>query len=310
VHIVDLSVRLALLILTGFAAGKIKAMPAEAQKYLMKLLMNITLPCLIIGSFTTDDVGGDTGQFGAVLLAAAIVLVLSALLGHLVYVLMGRSDEGAAAKVCITFANVTFFGIPVVEALYGGALLMYYNVFGTLVRVTNYSLIVPLLGGTAEKHKINEKRKDVFSPPLVAVIIGLLFYISKLPLPTPVAGAVMSLGSMTSPLGMFIKGLILSGARFSDIRKKPVALVVAALRLLVMPAAALGMMLLLGIGETLVKIVILFVSMPVATLLPTYLMRFRPGRDGELMASVCVCLTSVLCIFTVPIWAVILEKLY
>ena len=57
------------------------------------------------------------------------------------------------------------------------------------------------------------------------------------------------------------------------------------MRLLILPALALGVMLLLGVGETLVKLVMLFVAMPVGTLLPTYLMRYRPGGDGELTAE-------------------------
>jgi predicted permease len=196
-----------------------------------------------------------------------------------------------------------------VEALYP-ALLMYYNVFGTLVRVTNYALIVPLLGGKAEKRSGKEKLKDLFSPPFVSVLIGLSIYFSPFSLTGPLAGAVTALGSMTSPLGMIIIGLVLAGARFGDILKKPAALFVAAMRLIILPALALGVMLLLGVGEPLVKIVMLFVAMPMGTLLPAYLMRFRPGVDGELMAGVCVCLTSVLCIFTIPVWAAILEHLY
>jgi predicted permease len=308
--VVNLSLKFALLIFTGFVAGKRKILPHEAQKYLMGLVMNIALPCLIIGSFAVENNGEDLWRFGAMLLSAAIVLAVSALLGHLIYILMGRSNEGAAAKVCITFANATFFGIPVVEALYGGQFLMHYNIFSTVVRVVNYSLIAPLLGGARERRSAKEKFRDLCSPPFIAVVIGLLLYFLNIRLPAPVAGAVTALGGVTSPLGMVVIGLVLSEARFKDVLKKPMALMVTALRLLIMPAAALGVMVLLHTDKTVAIVVTLFISMPVATLLPSYIMRFRPDRDGVLLASVCVCLTSVLCIFTIPIWAYILEWLY
>jgi predicted permease len=111
VLVFNLSVRLALLILTGYVAGRLKVLPAEAKPILVKLLMNVALPCLIVGSFAVNAVKGELLQFGYVLLAAAIVLAVSTLIGHLVYILMGRSNAGAAAKVCIIFGNVTFFGI-------------------------------------------------------------------------------------------------------------------------------------------------------------------------------------------------------
>jgi predicted permease len=310
VFVVNLSLKLALLILTGFVAGKRKVLPPEAQKTLMGLVMNITLPCLIIGSFAVGSTGEELWKFGAMLLSAAAVLAASALLGHLVYILMGRSGEGAAAKVCITFANVTFFGIPVVEALYGTELLMYYNIFGTVVRVVNYSLIAPLLGGYRERRSVKEKLRDICSPPFIAVVIGLVLYFLHIPLPAPVSGAVNALGGVTSPLGMVVIGLILSEARFGEVLKKPMALLITALRLLGMPAAALGILVLLHAEKTVAIVVMLFISMPVASLLPSYIMRFRPDRDGELLAGLCVCLTSVLCIVTIPIWAYVLDWLY
>jgi predicted permease len=71
------------------------------------------------------------------------------------------------------------------------------------------------------------------------------------------------------------------------------------MRLFILPALALGVILLLGVGETLVRVVTLFVAMPTATLLPAYPMRSRPGEDGELMAGLCGSQRSVLCIYTI-----------
>ena len=153
-------------------AGKLKILPAGAKPVLVGLLMNIALPCLIVGSFAVGAVKGEALQFGYVVLAAAIVLAVSMLIGQLVYLLMKRSDAAAAAKICIIFANVSFFGIPVTEALYP-ALLMYYNIFATVVRTANYAFIVPLLAGRAERRSAGKKLKDLFSPPFVSVLIGL-----------------------------------------------------------------------------------------------------------------------------------------
>ena len=308
-YVAELSVRLALLIFSGFLAGKLRIVSEDSQKGLMKLLMNITLPCLIFASFAAESAPEDFFTFGAVALAAVIALGLSILLGHVVYVLMGRSDMGAAAKICITFGNVTFFGIPVVEALYGGLTLMYYNIFAAIIRMTNYAFIAPLLGSKAPEMTRREKLKKYFSPQLVALFLGLAFSFSPLALPTPVLQAVSSLGAMTSPLGMLIIGAMLSRARFSDVRRMPVAFLITALRLVIMPAAALGLMLLLGVQETTFRIVMLFIATPVATLLPTYIMHFRPNPDAELLAGVSICLTSVLCVLTIPAWVMIMERL-
>ena len=309
-YVVDLSVKLALIIFVGFVAGKLRIIGETAQKNIMGLLMNLALPCLIVTSFAVDPAAAEIWHFGAVVLAAVITLLLSGLLGHLIYIRMGRSDMGAAVKVCLIFTNVSFFGVPVAAALYGGALFMYYNVFGSVVRTANYAFSPLFLGNKAPKRGFCAGLKDLLSPPLVAVIVGLVFYFSSLTLPRPLEQAVASIGDMTSPMGMLVIGAMLSRARLSDMRKMPVTLLITLMRLVLLPAAGVGILWLLGVEEYLFRLVTLYLCMPVGMLLPSYIMRFRPSPDGELVASISVCLTSVLCIFTIPVWATVLDLLF
>jgi predicted permease len=68
--VVNLSLKFALLILTRLCGRQAKVLPPGAQKTLMGLVMNITLPCLIIGSFAVGNNGEELWKFGAMLLSA------------------------------------------------------------------------------------------------------------------------------------------------------------------------------------------------------------------------------------------------
>ena len=44
-----------LIMAVGFAAGKTNVVPSSADKYFVSLLMNITMPCMVITSITSKN---------------------------------------------------------------------------------------------------------------------------------------------------------------------------------------------------------------------------------------------------------------
>ena len=125
--------------------------------------------------------------------------------GQLVFRLHKRSFTGRILRFGAMFTNFSFVGFPVVQQLYGDTGLLYFVIFTMPIRMVYYSSAQPLLappGVNIGKKSFRESLRGWFSPPVVAVFIGLALYLSGWRFPVPVDKAVASIGATASPLGM------------------------------------------------------------------------------------------------------------
>ena len=112
-------------------------------------------------------------------------------------------------------------------------------------------------------------------------------------------------------LGLMLCGAIIADAEWKGALKYPCVFWVSALRLLAMPAIAMGLFLLLGVDGAIIRTVVFYFAMPVASFLPTFCLRYNPDDvDGRLAGGYMVVVSTLFCIATVPLWAVILDYLF
>ena len=143
---------------------------------------------------------------------------------------------------------------------------------------------------------------------MIAVFIGFFLYVTRIELPAVVTSTIASLGAMASPLGLILCGAILADAKWRDVFKYPAVFAVAAARLVVIPALMVGVFWLLGVKHEIIRAATFFYAMPVASLLPTFLLRYDPEAEEARLAGGCmVVVSTLLCIATIPLWATVLE---
>ncbi|MCF0120776.1 MAG: hypothetical protein HUJ65_03975, partial [Oscillospiraceae bacterium] len=78
-----LAIRLALLVLTGIGARKLKIVDGTFQKQLSNFIMNIGLPCLIVNSFSIEFSMDELMNCLKLAGVALAVLVLLFILGEI-----------------------------------------------------------------------------------------------------------------------------------------------------------------------------------------------------------------------------------
>lgn len=305
----ELSIKLVVLIGLGYGARKLKIIADGFDKMLTRFVMAIPLPCMIVNSFQIDfsmqDLMNCPILLGMAVLGAALNLGLS----QWVYRRMGGTGLARSVRFALTFTNFTFFGLPVVSELYGAQGVFYYVIFTLPMRILFYGM-APMLLGNQQKMSVKEMAKKFFTEPVVAVFIGFFIYLVQLPLPRVAVNIIQTLGAMASPLGLILCGVIIADARWRDIVKYPCVLWVSGLRLLLIPALALGIYMLLGIDMDMIRPVIFYFAMPVASLLPTFSLRYHPEDvEARVAGGYLVVGSTLLCIATVPLWAMILGRL-
>ena len=103
-------------------------------------------------------------------------------------------------------SNFNFFGMPIVEALFGNEGIFYYTLLTVVARVVYYGFPPYLLG---DGHKLNLKEfaRQMFCAPIIAIAVGFVLYFTQLRLPEAVVGFMDGLANTASPLGMMLCGM-------------------------------------------------------------------------------------------------------
>ncbi len=305
----QLSLKLMLFIAVGYAARKLKVMQDGFDKALTRFVMAIPLPCMVINSFRIEYSADK-------LLDTPLLLGLS--IGGMVFLFFvttlltggAKTKMGKTSRFALLFTNFTFIGLPVVSELYGSEGAFNYVIFTLPIRVMFYGGAAVMLGKSGERMNWRETLKKFLCEPVIAVFIGFFLYVTRIELPAVITDTIASLGAMASPLGLILCGAILADAAWRDVLRYPSVFAVAAARLLLIPALMVGVAWVLGVKHEIIRTTMFFYAMPVASLLPTFLLRYDPEAvDARLAGGCMVVVSTLLCIVTIPLWAEVMDKI-
>ena len=307
--VLDLALSLSIFMLIGFLLRKIHILPDGFETHLAKLLFVVFIPFLIINSYLVEFSWDDLNTAAPGLIIGIVVLAISFLIGEILFLLLKRSNTGKVVRFSMMISNFTFFGMPIIEALYGSQGLFYYTLLILPIRLIYYPSAGFLLEGKVPGG-IKVTLKHFFSLPVISTFIGLGLYISQIQLPSFLITAISSLSSAAFPLGLILCGMIIANVNAKSLFKRPLVLLITLLRLVVVPGIVLFILLPFNIDPLIVKCAVFYSAMPVATLIPTYVMQYIPDTESSTTAGVSVFLSTILSIATVPLWAMIIQNIY
>ena len=276
----------------GVIIVKTKILKKEGRSSLIGLLINITLPCMILHSFE-QDAGIEE------LIAAGHALIISAcccLIAYGVSLILWRrkpAEKRAVMEFATMFSNQGNAGLPIISLVFGAEGVFYTSFFLIPVRVLMWTLGVSLF----VKQKGKERWKTLFvNPSLLVVFVGLFILLTPFKLPSVLSTAVTSIGNMTGPLSMMIIGASLADMNVRDALDKD-AFILSAVRLLGIPVLAMVILRAIGVDTLIWQVQATLLAMPAAS--NTAILAEMYGRDHSFAAK-CVFITTVLSLITVP----------
>ena len=212
--------------------------------------------------------------------------------------LPGSRGEKGVWRYALAFPNVGFIGYPVAVALFGDGALFYAAVLALPFNLLSFSLGPLLLAGAARF-----RWKQLFSPCIVASVLGLVLALTRLRPPALVGEMLDFVGDITVPLSLLVVGSLLAGMSPSQVFRSPKLWVLTAVRLLVLPVVLCLILRPFGFDAMVVGIAISQMAMPVAV--NGTLLSMEYGGDTDSMAQITF-LTTIASILTIPIVAVLL----
>jgi len=306
-HVFALAAKLIIFIVIGYAARKLKAMEDGFDRMLTKFIMSVPLPVMIINSFRIEFSARELLNLPIIIGMSVLTMAVCYGVGEIARRIIG-GGRGKVARFGLTFTNFTFFGLSVVSELYGSQAVFYFVIFTMPIRIMFYGSAPIILGDGTQKLHAKQTAKQFLSPPIIAVFVGLFLYIAQIELPSVIDDVMLTVGNMASPLGLMLCGTIIADAKIRGVLDYPEVIVTSILRLLFMPAIALAIALALRLDKMIIKTIVLYFAMPVASFLPLFSLRYNPhDTDAIAMGSYFVAVSTILCVATIPLWAFLLE---
>lgn len=289
----------------GFTAMKLNVLNKSSNDVLSKLILNITLPCLIIYSLDKPFNITMLKEFIWLLFLSLYILTMTVLLASwLGKRLWNNRSKRAAYESLIIFGNQGFIGYAVVFVLFGEGGIIYLVIFNIFYLILIWTYGIYLF--TKDNGEFTFRR--LLNSGVISTLIGVCILILPIRLNFLISNTLEEVGKMTIPLSMIVIGSSMATVKFKDLMSmiKDIYIWLATiLKLIIIPMLLLPF-LLFPVHPKLMIIAFVVSGMPSASTTSLYAQKY----NGDIQfSSIGVLLSTVISSVTIPLLILIITSL-
>ena len=240
-----------LMMAIGYVIVKIRLFKTEDSSVLSNLVVYICFPCVIINSFQIE-LTARTAK--GLLLAVAAAAAAHAFMLLAVWILEKPLRLNSIEKVSIIYTNAGYLVIPLVSAVLGEEWVFYTTAFLSVFFCFAWTHGIMLLTGQHDRKALVKK---LCSPTMIGIVIGLLLFFFRIPLPDLLGKTFGYVAGLNTPMAMVASGISVAQADLFHALKNPRVYYVSAVKLLIVPVILAALFLPLGFIPESVRIVVL-----------------------------------------------------
>ena len=272
------------------------------------IVFKIFLPCMLFYNVYQSDIGAEIhSRIKLCIWAAGGLLILFVLLCLIVPKVVKQENQQGVVIQGIFRSKYVIFGVAVVQNMYGVKSTTTAAILSAILVPMYNFLAVVALSIFGEKRETDWKKiiLDIVKNPLIiSSVLGIIFSLLGIRLPTAVDTTVQDLAKMSTTIAYMILGGDLD---FSKVRGNlKVASVVLTIKLVILPLIMIPMIVMMGYRDADLLSGLLAYQTPVAV--SSYIMAQQAGADGQLAGQLVV-FSSVLSIFTLFVTILILRTI-
>jgi predicted permease len=284
-----------IMIAVGFVMFKSGGVKASFLPGFTTLLLYVVTPALLINSMLSVKFSMDTLKELGIVFGVAFAVHFAAWAITVPLFKSREQRQRVVYRAAVILSNAGFMSLPLANALVGSKGVFLVSVYVMVFNIISWTLVYRMFN----PGNFNLK-KLLLNPGIIGVAVGAFFFFTGIALPEFAASAVRYIAEMNTPLAMIvIGGMIATGGIAIKKEEIPSMMLSISLRLLIVPAIALGAMLLIGSleGELIFSIMIPICA-PVAANSAMFAGQF--GADGPL-GSRLLAVSTVLSVVTMPV---------
>ena len=280
----------------------------KLTKQAIAIVFKLFLPCMLFYNVYQSDIGAEIhSRIKLCIWAAGGLLILFVLLCLIVPKVVKQENQQGVVIQGIFRSNYVIFGVAVVQNMYGVKSTTTAAILSAILVPMYNFLAVVALSIFGEKRETDWKKiiLDIVKNPLIiSSVLGIIFSLLGIRLPTAVDTTVQDLAKLSTPIAFMILGGDLD---FSKVRGNlKVASVVLTIKLVILPLIMIPMIVMMGYRDADLLSGLLAYQTPVAV--SSYIMAQQAGADGQLAGQLVV-FSSVLSIFTLFVTILILRTI-
>ena len=286
-----------ILILVAYIASKIKFLPANSNKVLADLVVNITNPATILYAVATSSHALSNGAVLSILGITILTLGGQMILAHgfTKFLRIERRPAGVY-RFMLVFSNCGFLGYPVVRALFGADAVIVASMYNLIFQILCFTYGVRQVGGDPSAREFRPKM--FLTPMVVTSVLALILYLANVPFHPMVVETLSLLDRITSPASMLVIGCVLAAYPIKTIFGRWHAYVFCLVRLIVIPVIVWAVLRLFVTDPLIFGVMVVLSALPAAT--NTVLICSKYNGDESTAASG-LFLSTTLSLITLPI---------
>ena len=296
-----------IIIVLGYLLTKLRIIDSKAKNALSNILFYLAVPFMIINSYTISYDNKIMTNLLLTLLLSFIVMIIGIIISFFISIFW-KIKEKPIFRIAMMFSNAAYMGFPLINAMYGDLGLIYASGFVTVLNVLLWTIGV-IIG--SKNINFKDSLKQILKVPvLYAVIIGMIIFFFKIPIPNIIKAPLSLIGALNTPLSMIIIGMIFASSNIFSSLKNKYLWFTTIIRLIIIPLVALGLVLLMklfNIDKEILIVIYILNACPSAAITSVFAIKFN--YDEKLAAS-CVVITTLLSIITLPLFTMLINQFF
>lgn len=283
----------------GYLANRLKILDDGSNRKLTKLVLNITIPGLILSAVMTGEAQPEVGTVLSVWKMAAVYYAVELLAVLVVPALLGGTDRQKGVwRFSLLFTNAIFIGYSVLGALYGERAVFYAVLLTLPVNALSFSVGPLMLGGSRRF-----SWKSLCTPSFLSSVVSLVIVLAGIQVPAYAGEVLGFVGDMTAPLSLLVLGSVLAGMPLGKVFAMPRIWALSIVRLVAMPVLLLVCLRPLGLDPVVLSTGVIIMATPAAV--NGFMLAIEHDGDSECMAQT-IFLSTLCSIVTIPLVATLI----
>ena len=297
------------LILVGFFLRRKNIIPENTGTSLAKLETFVFVPALSLYNQITQCTVENFMENSVLMLYGLVIVIVAILFSYPLSRLFVRKASGSPEKLyqrniykyAMTFGNYGFMGNFIILGIWGNEFFYKYSLFvffvGVLCSSWGLYILIPKEQGVSNWKNL---KKGLLTPPLIALVAGMAIGLLGLSqyVPDFIVRAFDNAGMCQGPVAMVLAGIVIGGYNFKSLFKNKKVYVASLLRLILIPAAMMLVLKLLGINDEIMTLALIAFATPLG--LNTIVYPAAYGGDTKTGASMAM-ISHTLSVVTIPL---------
>lgn len=281
---------MALLAAVGVYLSRKGFLSPQGTKDLGAILLRVIIPCVIVKSYITEFFRERLLELALSAGLALIGFILAMVISYLVFGKRRRLENFAAS-----FCNAGFIGIPLAQAIIGEEGVFYIAASVALLNLFQWTYGVYIM---ADRKDAISAKTIAKNPVVIAIVIGVVLFVSQIPVPGIVTSTLGYIAGMNTPIAMILMGTYLAKLPLKKLLDKR-AYGCVLFRLVIIPAVILLVFWVLPVSNADIALAAFLAA---ATPVGANICVFAQQYDCDYEFSVVtVCLSTLLSVITVPL---------